>query len=46
MKTLAANNQNIFDAFEFLSNEELNNVKGGIQATRDTDVYMTSFDED
>ena len=38
MKTLFANNENnIFDSFEVLTKEELNEVKGG--ASRDLDVY-------
>jgi len=37
MKTLFANNEkNIFDSFEILTKEELNEVKGGM--TRDLDV--------
>ena len=38
MKTLFANNEkNIFDSFELLTKEELNEVKGGIG--RDCDSY-------
>ena len=37
MKTLFANNENnLFDSFEILTKEELNQVKGG--ASRDLDV--------
>ncbi len=39
MKTLFANNEkNIFDSFEVLTKEELNEVKGGI--SRDLDSYI------
>ncbi len=39
MKTLFANNEkNIFDSFEVLTKEELNEVKGGI--SRDCDSYI------
>jgi bacteriocin-like protein len=38
MKTLFANNENnLFDSFEILTKEELNQVKGG--AVRDMDAY-------
>jgi len=38
MKTLFANNEkNIFDSFELLTKDELNEVKGGI--SRDMDMY-------
>jgi bacteriocin-like protein len=38
MKTLFANNENnIFDSFEILTKEELNQVKGG--AVRDMDSF-------
>ena len=37
MKTLFANNEkNIFDSFEILTTEELNEVKGGV--SRDADI--------
>lgn len=43
MKTLFANNEkNIFDSFEVLTKEELNEVKGGI--SRDLDLYIEDFD--
>lgn len=43
MKTLFANNdQNIFAAFEILTKEELNEVKGGLG--RDADVYVEELD--
>lgn len=43
MKTLFANNDNnIFDAFEFLTKEELNEIKGG--ASRDCDVIVPDID--
>ena len=43
MKTLFANNdKNIFDSFEVLTKEELNEVKGGI--ARDADVYVEDLD--
>ena len=39
MKTLFANNEkNIFDSFEILTKEELNEVKGG--ARRDIDSFI------
>ncbi|MGV8094801.1 MAG: bacteriocin [Mangrovibacterium sp.] len=37
MKTLFANN-NIFEAFEILTAQELNEVKGGIDRGRDGDM--------
>ncbi len=43
MKTLFANNENnIFDAFEILTKEELNEVKGGI--SRDKDLICPDLD--
>ncbi|MFV0376453.1 MAG: bacteriocin [Mangrovibacterium sp.] len=43
MKTLFANNeQNIFTAFEILTKEELNEIKGGI--SRDMDIYVEDLD--
>ncbi len=43
MKTLFANNEkNIFESFETLTKEELNEVKGGI--SRDLDVYVEEID--
>lgn len=43
MKTLFANNdKNIFDSFEVLTKEELNEVKGGI--SRDADVIVPDLD--
>lgn len=43
MKTLFANNEkNIFESFEVLTKEELNEVKGGI--SRDMDVYVEEID--
>ncbi|WP_372773375.1 bacteriocin [Mangrovibacterium sp.] len=43
MKTLSANNQkNIFDSFELLTKEELNEVKGGI--SRDMDIYVEDLE--
>ena len=43
MKTLFANNEkNIFDSFEVLTKEELNEVKGGI--SRDMDIYVEDLD--
>lgn len=43
MKTLFANNEkNIFESFEVLTKEELNEVKGGI--SRDMDVYVEELD--
>jgi len=43
MKTLFANNEkNIFDSFEVLTKNELNEVKGGI--SKDVDVYVEDLD--
>ena len=45
MKTLVANNQNnIFDSFEILTKEELNQVKGGRERGRDMDIFVTEED--
>lgn len=43
MKTLFANNEkNIFEAFEVLTKEELNSVKGGI--SKDMDILIETLD--
>jgi len=43
MKTLFANNdKNIFDSFDILTKEELNEIKGGI--SRDLDVYVEDLE--
>jgi|GEM_PF-3401124 bacteriocin-like protein len=43
MKTLFANNENnIFDSFETLTKEELNEVKGGV--SRDYDFIVEDLD--
>ncbi|RKD89715.1 bacteriocin [Mangrovibacterium diazotrophicum] len=43
MKTLFANNEkNIFDSFEVLTKNELNEVKGGI--SKDIDIYVEDLD--
>ncbi|MGD9931525.1 MAG: ComC/BlpC family leader-containing pheromone/bacteriocin [Mangrovibacterium sp.] len=43
MKTLFANNEkNLFESFEILTKEELNEVKGGI--SRDLDMYVEDLD--
>ncbi|WP_159519984.1 ComC/BlpC family leader-containing pheromone/bacteriocin [Sunxiuqinia indica] len=43
MKTLFANNENnIFDSFETLTKEELNEVKGGV--SRDLDMIVEDLD--
>jgi bacteriocin-like protein len=45
MKTLFANN-NIFEAFEILTAEELNHVKGGDGRGRDGDMPVEPDDRD
>jgi len=43
MKTLFANNEkNLFESFEMLTAEELNQVKGG--KSRDCDMYAEDLD--
>ncbi len=45
MKTLFANN-NIFEAFEILTAEELNHIKGGDDRGRDGDMPVEPKDRD